>query len=142
MDLAGKADPAIYPKLREHVLQRPLSELADGAIDAVLMDWPGKNSMTTTLAAADGTASIYLSGGGGYLGGGQQYPAIRQAALNAVRIAASLQGYFQPTATHDLPSAGEIFFYVTTNKGLRFAGTTEAALRAGTSPLEPLGAAI
>jgi len=36
----GKADPAIYPELRERVLLRRLPDLPEGAIDAVLMDWP------------------------------------------------------------------------------------------------------
>jgi hypothetical protein len=142
MDHPGKADPAIYPKLREHVLQLRIPNLADGAVHAVLMDWPVTNGMMTALAAADGTASIYLSSGGGYLGGGQRYPAIRQAAITAVNIADRLSSHFQPASTHDFPPAGEIFFYITTNEGVRFTGATEAALRARKSPLGPLGAAM
>jgi hypothetical protein len=142
MDHPGKADPAIYPKLREHVLQLRLPNLPDGAVHAILMDWPVKDGMMTALAAADGTASIYLSSGGGFIGGGQKYPAIRDAAVNAVLIAASLQTSFQPATTNELPPTGEIFFYIITNGGVRFARATETALKDRTSLLRPLGTAM
>src|ERR1700761_6513254 len=98
MDTPGKADPAIYPKLREHMLQLRLPNLPDGAIHAVLMDWPVTNGMMTALAATDGTASLYLSSGGGFLGGGQKYPAIREAALNAVEVAGRAFAQAPPAA--------------------------------------------
>jgi hypothetical protein len=142
MDLPGKTDPAIYPKLRAHALQMRLPNLPDGAIHSVLMDWPISSGMMTTLAAADGTASIYLSNGGGFLGGGQKYPAIRQAAINAIVIGGRLWPHFQPASTHELPPAGEIFFYIATNEGVHFAGATEAAMRDRTSPLRFLGAVM
>src|ERR1700753_320792 len=98
--------------------------------------------MMTALAATDGTASLYLSSGGGFLGGGQKYPAIRETALNAVEVAGNLLAYFQPVAVHPPPAPGEIFFYVTSNEGVRFASAPEAALKAMKSPLGRLGAAM
>src|ERR1700743_3655134 len=47
---------------------------------AVLMDQPAGDRTATIVSYADGTASIYISNGGGYLGGSQVYPAIREAA--------------------------------------------------------------
>jgi hypothetical protein len=67
-----KANPAIYPKLREHALLKiRLNNLSGDSVHSVLMDWHVTNGTATVFAAADGTASLYLSSGGGFLGGGQ-----------------------------------------------------------------------
>jgi hypothetical protein len=138
----GKADPAIYLKLRELILRRPVTGVADGAVCALLMDWPITNGTMTAMAAFDGSASIYLSSGGGFIGGGQEHPEIREAALDAVRIATGLLAYFQPAVTHDIPPAGEILFYATTTAGVRVAAAAEIHLKTGLGPLCPLGAAM
>jgi hypothetical protein len=65
MDAEPKADPAIYPKLRSHALGIRLGGLAEGAVHAVLMDWHVNTGTVTVMAAADGTASLYLSSGCG-----------------------------------------------------------------------------
>ncbi|HEX6495514.1 MAG TPA: hypothetical protein VF018_08530, partial [Acidobacteriaceae bacterium] len=90
VDAHQRADPAIYVQLREHALQLRLSYLANNSVQVVLMDWNVSNGTATVLAAADGTASVYLSSGGGFLGGGQKYPTIRDAALRAIHLATNL----------------------------------------------------
>ncbi len=110
-----------------------------GAAQAVFMDWNLGNGTATVLAAADGSASVYLSSGGGYIGGGQKFPAIRNAALRAIQIAASQLSHFKSTETIDLPPAGDVFFYLTTGSGLLLAIAKEAGLSAETDPLAPLG---
>jgi hypothetical protein len=100
------------------------------------------NGSATVLAAVDGTASVYLSSGGGFLGGGQKYPAIRAAALHAVDLATKLSERFEPTETIDLPTSRNVFFYMTTNKNVRIAIATEQTLKAGSDPLSALGAAM
>jgi hypothetical protein len=140
MSTPPKADPAIYPKLREHALLHVrLNNLPDDSVHSVLMDWRVGNGTTTVLAAADGTASVYLSSGGGYLGGAQKYPAMRNAALEAVRLATGLFPQFNPTESLNLPTTGEVFFYLTTSKDVRLAVTQEANLRAGQGPFASLG---
>lgn len=136
-----KADPAIYPKLREYALLKiRLKNLEGDSVHSILMDWNINNGTVTVLAAADGTASLYLSIGGGYIGGGQKYPLLRNAALQAVRLAADLFSHFAPTETIDLPAAGDVFFYLTTSNGVRRAVAKDANLRAGSDPLSSLGA--
>jgi len=137
-----KADPAIYPKLRENALKIRLANLANNSVHAILMDWNVPNGTVTVLAAADGTASMYLSSGGGFLGGGQKYPAIREAALHAVNLAMQLSSLFQMAETIDLPPQGDIFFYLASNTGVLRAVATEAKLKIGTDPLASLGAAM
>lgn len=141
MSTPNKADPAIYPTLRENALRNfRLRGLADEAVHSVLMDWHVGNGTATVLGSADGSASVYFSSGGGYIGGGQGYPAIRAAALQAVFNAKILFSNFKFTETYDLPPFGDVFFYLTTNDGVRFAVAKETDLRAGASPLDPLGA--
>jgi hypothetical protein len=103
------------------------------------MDRNVANGTATVLAAADGTASIYFCSGGGYIGGGQKYPEIREAALRAIEIATDLLPQFEMTETLDLPPRGDVYFYLSTNAGVRLAIATDARLSAGTDPLIPLG---
>ena len=69
MKTPGKTDPAIYPRLRDKALKIRLPNLPPGSVHAVLMDWNVTNGTATVLAGAEGTASIYLSSGGGFIGG-------------------------------------------------------------------------
>ncbi len=139
MGTPQKADPAIYRKLRENALKPRPHDIANGGVHAVLMDWNVGNGTATVLAAADGSASIYLSSGGGYIGGGQKFPEIRDAALQGIQFATSLLSQFKRSETIDLPKNGEVFFYLTNNTGLHLAVANEAALKAGTDPLGSLG---
>ena len=139
MSSPPKADPAIYRKLRDRMLQSRQHGFEPAAVQSVLMDWHVGNGTVTVFAAADGTASIYLSSGGGYIGGGEKYPAIRDAAQQAVRLATALSPHFKPTESVDLPPPGEVFFYLTTSEGVRLAVARETDLRMGKDPLVALG---
>lgn len=134
-----KADPAIYPKMRANALAMRDPNLGSGAVSVVLMDWHVANGTASVLAASDGTASIYISSGGGFIGGGQRYPQLREAAQQVVHLATNLISQFAATKTTDLPPSGEVYFYVTTSSGVRRAVAKEANLRNGTDPLMALG---
>jgi hypothetical protein len=142
MNPDNRADPAIYSKLRGHAFELRLSGLESRAVHAVLMDWHVSSGTATVLASADGTASIYLSSGGGHLGGGQGHPEIREAALHAVRLATSLLPHFQPTETFDLPGREDVAFYLITGEGVHSAVIREEKLKNGTAALTALGAAM
>lgn len=118
-------DPAIYAKLRDQLLSGSRKELGlpPGASPSepwgVLMDINGGKGYTyTTVAIADGTASIYLSNGGGFIGGGQRYEAIRHAAITFVAIAASYRAQMKLATTFPLPKEGETAFYLLTDAGV------------------------
>jgi len=130
----------MYLELRGQMLQSKLPGFEPDAVQAVFMDWNIGNGTATVFAAMDGSASVYLSSGGGYIGGGQKYPEIRNAALHAVQIAASLLSQFKSTETIDLPPADDVFFYLKTSRELQLAIAKEADLSAGTDPLADLGA--
>lgn len=139
---ARKADPAIYSQMRRTALEARLRNVPREAVHLVLMDWHVDKGTVTVVAAADGTASLYLSSGGGFIGGGQKVPSLREAALHAVAVATGLRFYFEPTDSTPLPSLGDVTFYMTTAADVRRAVAAEAKLRAGADPLAALGGAM
>lgn len=142
MEAPRKTDPATYATMRRHALEMRMPHWPPRAVQSVLMDWHVDHGTVTVLAAADGSASLYLSSGGGFLGGGQRHPEIREAALHAVAVATSLQSQFEQTEMTALPSLGDVTFYVTMGCGIRMVVASEARLRAGTDPLAALGGAM
>jgi hypothetical protein len=134
-----------YQGLRNLALQSPLTEVPSaisakpGEPFAVLMDWGIPAGTATVAAYADGTASVYLSSGGGFLGGGQAHESIRNAAIRTVEIAGELKNLMQPTTTYPLPQRGQVMFYVRTSLGVLTATVPEEELRSHRSPLYRLG---
>lgn len=142
MDASHKADPATYAMMRRHALETRLPRVPPRAIQSVLMDFHVDHGTVTVVASADGNASLYLSSGGGFLGGSQHYPSIREAALHAVSLATTMQCHFEPTENSALPPLGDVTFYVTTGTGIRIAVASQARLRAAADPLAGLGGAM
>jgi hypothetical protein len=131
-----------YLGLRNLALQNPPANIPSGRPGepfAVLMDWGVPAGTATVAAYSDGTASIYLSGGGGYIGGGQSHESIRNAAMKTVEIAGELKSLMQPTTTYPLPQRGQVTFYVRTDAGVLTATASEDDLRSHRSPLYKLG---
>ena len=117
----GGADPAIYPKMRDQALsvsrvKRGLP--ASSAPLAVVMDVRDSDgSSFTTVAFEDGTASIYLSSGGGFIGGSQRHESIKNAGLNMLSTAASTLGGMTIVKSHPLPDKGHTSFFVVMDAG-------------------------
>jgi hypothetical protein len=109
---------------------------------AVVMDWGLANGIATVVAISDGTASVYLSSGGGSIGGGQSHESIRKAARNAVSVAAEFQPQMQPSPACPLPHKGEVIFYALTDAGIFTAKASEAELSAHRHSLSKLGDAL
>jgi hypothetical protein len=103
----------------------------------VAMDWFVTNGITTTVAIADGNASIYLSSGGGFLGGGS-HQTVRRAAQRMVAAAVECQQYAHATRTFPLPERGTITFYFLTDRGVLTASASEADLSRRSGPLAAL----
>jgi hypothetical protein len=86
----------------------------------------------------DGSASVYLSSGGGYLGGIGQEP-IRKAAQHAVDAAREVQSKMKPAGNYPLPEQGQVTFYVLTDSGVLTATTTQQSLSTHQDPYSRLG---
>jgi hypothetical protein len=104
------------------------------------MDWGVANGTATIAAFSDGTASIYLSSGGGFLGGGS-HEVVRNAAKKMVAAAVECQRFAHPTKIYPLPEAGAVNFYILTDGGVLTASASETDLRQHSKPLSSLGEA-
>jgi hypothetical protein len=107
----------------------------------VLMDWGVDNGTATVVTASDGSASVYLSSGGGYIGGKGQEP-IRLAAERVVEIARTVQLPSQPTTDFPIPETGGVFFYFLTDAGVFTFQTSAKELNSPMHPLRKIGDAM
>ena len=138
-------DPAVYVGLRNLMLHStrekggipPASKPTDPY--GVLMDWGVDAGTATVVAMADGTASVYLSSGGGFLGGGQSHESIRAAAKKTVELAGEVQPIMQLTTMYPLPQRGRVTFYVLTDAGVFTATASDQEMATHKSPLYKLG---
>jgi hypothetical protein len=140
-----KADPKIYFGLREMMLHGTREKFGIPAPSkptapwGVLMDWGVPAGSATVVAMADGNASIYLSSGGAFLGGGQSHDSIRNAAKQAVEAAEGVQPLMHLTNEYPLPARGHVTFYLLTDSGVFTASASEDELRTHSSPYYKLG---
>jgi hypothetical protein len=107
----------------------------------VVMDWGVPNGTATVMALLDGSASIYMSGGGGFLGG-QKQESVRTAAHLALATAAEFQSQLKTTTDYSLPAPGDVVFYLLTDSGTFTATEKEEELRKPGHPLLKLGNAM
>jgi hypothetical protein len=103
----------------------------------VIMDWGVERGVATLTSFTSGDASLYLSTGGGVIGG-FAHTAVREAAQNLVGLAASFVGQTNPAPDHPTPAFGQVFFHLITPQGLRRAEASEEDLAEGSDPLAPL----
>ena len=103
----------------------------------VIMDWGLAEGTATVVALSDGNASIYLSSGGGFIGG-ISHESIRKAAQKMVAIAAECQPQAHAATTYPLPKPSQISFYLLTDKGIFAANASEEELSSHRHPLSKL----
>jgi hypothetical protein len=137
----------MYPQLRKMMLQgsREKFSLPPTAKRTepwgVVMDWGVENGTATVVAMSDGSASVYLSSGGGYMGGKGIEP-VRLAAQKAVEIAREVESPRDPTTSYPLPETHGVFFYFLTDAGVFICRTTEQELNSRNHPLRETGDAM
>ena len=83
----------------------------------VIMDWEMGGATATTIAYQTGDASLYLSSGGGVIGGGQ-HQNVNSAAKQFVSLAQKFLNKSTKTETTPLPDREMVKFYLLTNKGV------------------------
>ncbi|HLZ41521.1 MAG TPA: hypothetical protein VKQ11_11185 [Candidatus Sulfotelmatobacter sp.] len=137
----------VYLGLRNTMLQGSRSKFSLAATAkpiepwGVLMDWGVTNGTATVVAMSDGSASVYFSSGGGYIGGIGQEP-IRRAAQKALDVARAVQLPSQPTTAYPLPEQHGVFFYFLTDAGVFMLRTSEQELNSSGHPLRKVGDAM
>ena len=83
----------------------------------VIMDWEMSGAIVTTVSYQTGDASIYLSSGGGVIGGGQ-HQNVNNAAKQFVSLGQTFLDKTSITEITPLPETGIVIFYLLTNKGV------------------------
>lgn len=138
-DDAEPPGPAVE-KLRLQVLNASHEELKlspIGSIWGVLMELGFDHGWATVVALTDGSASLYLSSGGGVIGGGQHERAA-QAAKALCRQAASLQSPGGRVDEFPTPGPDRVRFYLLAVDGVRTFECAESELAEGSHPFSAL----
>ena len=81
------------------------------------MDWEMGGATASTVTYQTGDASLYLSSGGGVIGGGQ-HKNVNSAVKSFVNLAQSYLDKTIKTELTPLPNTDEMKFYLLTNKGI------------------------
>lgn len=138
----------IYQGLRIQALQTSRTSLGIAATGSekrpygVVMDWNLGSGTATVVAMADGNASVYLSSGGGSIGGGKTYESVRLAAQRAVLIASEILPKLRHVTQYPLPGPEQVSFYVLTDAGVFNESASTPELTIGQHPLSDLGNAM
>lgn len=103
----------------------------------VLMDLGLQEGTATVFALADGTTSLYVSLGGGIIGGGT-HEAVRHTNERFIEAANLVIEYLKPTRYCFLPAVGQVFFYVLTDNGILTGSATQHELTGAPHPLARL----
>lgn len=86
----------------------------------IVMDWDLGDGIATVAAYKTGDASMYLSSGGGVIGGGQHIN-VREAVFPYVQLGQEYISKTEKTASTPLPDKDCVRFYLLTNNGTYYA---------------------
>ena len=109
---------------------KPLPGASDG-------DRGYPEASATLFALGDGTTSLYLSTGGGVIGG-QPHQNVREAIAEFVEAANRHYQHLKPTDFFPLPAEGQTVFYVLTDSGVLTGAGREEELGLWEHPLSSL----
>ena len=98
------------------------------------MDWGLSRGTATVVALSDGTASVYFSNGGGFIGG-QSRENVNRAAKTTVRVAGEFQTRMRLTETFPVAGQGEVTLYLLTDSGVFTASASVEELMSKRTPL-------
>ena len=136
----------VYLGLRNQALKVTTASLEVEAdpkapILAVLMEMGLSDAVATFACFRDGSVSLYLSTGGGFIGGGG-HESVRSACLEMLSLTNKYANDFiaacTPASHFPFPGEGEIFFYLVTSGAVHLARCREDALSAQRDPFSAL----
>lgn len=136
----------MYEQLREMALRTTARDLglavtgSEPFVFGVVMDMDIDGETATLVSFETGDASLYLSTGGGMIGGGA-HPNVAEASR---RLVAAARPHLQDlSSVHAFPRPGRggCIFYVLTTNGVFAISESVERLAGGASPLSPLFAA-
>jgi hypothetical protein len=139
---SGKGrDPNPMMELRRRVLTEPPSQygLKTVAGDpwAVIMDMGFPGGAASLVCLVDGNASLYLTTGGGVIGG-FAHEKVRKASIAFVQVAKGYRQQLSVVKEFPLPVEGRTSFYVRIDGDLLHAEASENDLGEGKHPMSKL----
>ncbi len=93
----------------------------------ILMEIGYPETLASLVVLADGTTSLCLGYGGGFIGGGE-HASVRAASARFLSIADRYHAGLQATRTFPYPDVGRVKFYVLTFSGVLYADADEEEL--------------
>ena len=139
----SRADP-LYTQMRNGALATSARDvgLAPGPgeiqVYGVVIDIDISGQTATVLAFTSGDASIYLSSGGGTIGGIGRPPVAAAARALVAAVSPAHLGAATRVTAFPRPNRGEANFYFLTTQGVHRATRPIAALEAGTDAFSSL----
>jgi hypothetical protein len=132
----------IYTELRQQALRLTPEQLSDGEVAsapilALLMETGYPEGVATLVAVADGTSSLYFSGGGGVIGAGT-HAAVAEASRRWLDTGHDFLAQLSPISDPPPPAQGLTQFVAVTKEGLHGTAAAEEELGEGRHPLSPL----
>ena len=133
---------AIYEELRTMALGlKPadlgLGEIRPGQPYGIVMDIDVDGQTATLTSFSSGDASLYLSTGGGTIGGGE-HEVVANAARRFVEAAGEHLREMAGADEQPRPGAAQVTFYVLTSQGVAGSSRPEQDLGEGRDALSPL----
>ncbi|OGR81070.1 MAG: hypothetical protein A2X32_09000 [Elusimicrobia bacterium GWC2_64_44] len=134
---------AVYRGLREMALKSTPTELGidveklPGPLYGVVMDFTVSDVLGTLVAFVGGEASLYLSSGGGVVGGGA-HETVREAAFGLVMNTNEHVGKMRRVEGFPPPKTGEVVFYGLTKTGVLTVTEAEEKLVDRASDVWPI----
>jgi len=133
----------VYSGLRHQALSATRTDFGisplspDLPIWGVLMESGYPEGTATLFALSDGTTSLYLSSGGGIIGG-QGHENVRQANTKFIKLANEFYESFKPCSSFPIPEAEQAVFYVLTDSGILTESSLEEDFGNNRHLLSPL----
>jgi len=137
------ASPSPYMELRSMVLTTDPAEIGVRPSDrfpsiiGLLTEFGAEGGSASLVSLADGTASLYTSGGGGIIGAGF-HERVAQPTLRLLDLVQASLDLFAPAGDPPLPGDGRVAFVVRTYERLHRAEAGSGELARGGHPLSPI----
>jgi hypothetical protein len=109
----------------------------EDSVWGMLMETEHSGATATLFAVWDGTTSLYLSSGGGMLGG-HAHDTVREANAEFLETANRFRQHLRPASAFPLPAMGRVTFYGLTDLGVLTADGAEHDLAHGHHALSAL----
>ena len=141
--LSDTSPGGVYSGLRDQALSTKRTDVGisapphDAPVWGVLMETGYPEAIATLFTLSEGTTSLYLSSGGGVIGG-HAHENVRRANAVFIKMANQFSQRMMTCESFPTPEAGQTIFYALTDSGILTGGGLEDDLGNERHPMSPL----